>query len=178
MGPGYLGCMRTRPAAALSVAGVLAAGLVAAVVNAQALTSSGERGNALLASTELAIANTPTNESPTTLPTAGTTTVQAADAGYITFGTDNDQLQLVAATPSAGWSITAIAATGTTSVTVDFTSAASTLRVTATLLSGEVSATITTDTSQATTSTSLVTPPPTNDDGHKSDDHKSDDHDD
>lgn len=177
--------MRTRPAAALSVAGVLAAGLVAAVVNAQALGSPGASGNALLASTELAIANPPTDELPTTLPAAGPTIVQAADAGYLTFDAENNQLQLVAATSAAGWSITAIAATGATSVTVNFTSAASTLRVTATLVDGVVTATITANAGQATTATTLVTPPPTNDDDHKKDDdhksdddHKKDDHDD
>jgi hypothetical protein len=113
---------------AISVAGVLAAGLVAAFVNTQVLGNNtsaapvlAEGGQQTLPADTRTVTTAPTVTTPTTLPAVTTPTAPAqptvnvvatqavytaAEAGSVTLDTAGDVLTIVAVVPTPGWIVT------------------------------------------------------------------------
>ncbi len=108
--------MRTKVAMALSLAGVLAAGTAAALVNTRVLNGGASGGVSAAAPAVLqapggaaaASATTPTAEVPATVGAASPTqaTYSIGESGTVTLDTAGDALTIVAVVPSAGWTVT------------------------------------------------------------------------
>ncbi len=123
--------MRTRSATVLSIGGVLAAGLVAALVNAQALASSGGRANTSLASIELG--------AESSVPASATTVFMVGTSGTLTLDDVNGVLDVVAIAPASGWSVSAMTSVDDGTVVVDFASVTTSVRATAVLRNSRIS---------------------------------------
>ncbi len=123
--------MRTRSATVLSIGGVLAAGLVAALVNAQALAGSGGRATTSLASIELG--------AQSSVPAAATTVFMVGASGTLTLDDANGTLDVVAIEPAGGWSVAALTSVDAGTVVVDFASATTSVRATAMLRDSRIS---------------------------------------
>ena len=107
--------MKARIATVLSLSGVLVAGSAAALVNNQVLQSA-QPGSASGSNVTLVL-GTPvparTEPAPTSSSAAPSSSVplsqpvmyQVGDAGVVTLDTAGDVLAVVAATPSAGWTV-------------------------------------------------------------------------
>jgi hypothetical protein len=143
--------MTTRRATVASVVGVLLAGLIAALVNTQALAGGGDRGDALLASPQPAPSSTvPAPAAAAVDSTAATTTVTATapvvalqtfaagPAGTVTLDAASGALVLVAVVPAEGWLVSGVMSDGTTQVVVTFTSMSQRLIATAQLGGGTI----------------------------------------
>lgn len=108
--------MKTKVAMAISLAGVLAAGTAAALVNTRVL--NGGSDSALSAEAPLAQQTTPgvvvspVSTPAVTVPAAGVVTSPSqatyaiGDSGTVTLDTASDVLTIAAVTPAAGWTVT------------------------------------------------------------------------
>ena len=147
--------MRTRYASVVSVGGVIAAGLVAALVNTQALAGAGGRAESSLAVTPLV----PASVSPGSDGMAREFSV--GKAGTITLGVANGALTVIAIAPQSGWSVSAMASSVDGSVFVDFVSADTQLQATATLSGSQITVSLAEFPQSIPTSTAAETPPST-----------------
>jgi len=147
--------MRTRYASVVSVGGVIAAGLVAALVNTQALAGAGGRAESSLAVTPLV----PASVSPGSDGMAREFSV--GKAGTITLGVANGALTVIAIAPQSGWSVSAMVSSVDGSVFVDFVSADTQLQATATLSGSQISISLAEFPQSIPTSTAAETPPST-----------------
>jgi len=106
--------MKTKLAIALSVAGVLGAGSVAALVNTQLLSASPDTDTALAApsvSTPATAASSTLADGTTTTSTLATgllTTFQVGEAGAVTVDLVDGRLVVPKAEPATGWALAAI----------------------------------------------------------------------
>ena len=188
--------MKRQLATVLSVAGVLAAGSAAALVNTRALSGSGNGGDAAAAAalgvpgsapTEVTAApssNTPTSSTPpvATSPVVTTRSVfTVGDAGVVTVDRAHDTLMLVSARPAGGWQLVKAEPTSSVEVEVVFRSSSIEVTFRADLLDGRVTTSVDArELSRGTTSTPSVAAPASgprsSDDGHESEpsDHESD----
>ncbi|MFZ4811794.1 MAG: hypothetical protein ACOYL9_10650, partial [Ilumatobacteraceae bacterium] len=125
--------MRNRPATVLAIAGVVAAGLVAGLVNAQALAGSDDRGATSLASLQLdASSSVPTTSSVPGVD-APPTVFAAGVAGTLTLDQVNGVLSVVAIAPAAGWSVSKVSSVDATTTLVEFVSAGTVVQARAVL---------------------------------------------
>jgi len=147
--------MRTPYASVVSVGGVIAAGLVAALVNTQALAGAGGRVDSSLAVTPLV----PASVSPGSDGMAQEFSV--GKAGTITLGVANGALTVIAIAPQSGWSVSAMASSVDGSVFVDFVSADIQLQATAMLSGSQISVSLAEFPHSVPTSTAAETPPST-----------------
>jgi hypothetical protein len=145
--------MKTKVAMAISLAGVLAAGTAAALVNTQVLNGGSSAAGLS--------ADSPQNQQtvpdgavtvPGTVPSSAALEPQGdpsptqavyavGDAGTVTLETANDVLTIVAATPSPGWFVTE-AEGGDSRVEVKFQSATTEIEFHANLLYGVVNTSV------------------------------------
>jgi hypothetical protein len=150
--------IKTKVAMAISIAGVLAAGSAAALVNTQVLSGTaspsfvsvpGTPESSLPApqATEVSVGTTP--------PTVGTTVQSPAPAalstqavysigasGTVTLDTAGDVLTIVAVTPADGWTVTKSEMHQPTSVEVKFQSGTTEVEFHANLLLGVVTTSV------------------------------------
>lgn len=138
--------MKTKVAMAISLAGVLAAGTAAALVNTRVL--DGGSGAAVLDAAQVqdtSAIGAGTNPADATVavntPAAPSSPTQASyavrDAGTVTLDTSNSSLSIVAVTPAAGWMVVQSESDGVNSE-VKFQSATSEVEFHANLLYGVV----------------------------------------
>lgn len=173
----------------LSLSGVLVAGTAAALVNASVLRPSSPAStpnNAARSVETISTGVTPNTLQPTSSP-ATQALYRVAEAGSVLVDTSGDVLSLVAVTPSPEWTVVSATTTGATAEVV-FQHEDHVRRFTASLISGVVSTSITSEeiappTTQRPSGGSGGTGPTTtssthddHDDDHK-DDHDSDDDD-
>ena len=106
--------MKTKLAIAVSVAGVLGAGSVAALANTQLLSASPDTDTALAApsvSTPATAASSTLADGTTTTSTVATgllTTFQVGEAGAVTVDLVDGRLVVPKAEPASGWALAAI----------------------------------------------------------------------
>ena len=109
-----VGTMKTKLAIAVSVAGVLGAGSVAALANTQILSTSPDTDTALAApsvSTPATTASSTLADGTTTTSTLATgllTTFQVGEAGAVTVDLVDGRLVVPKAEPASGWALAAI----------------------------------------------------------------------
>lgn len=161
--------MKTRIAMLISVAGVLAAGSAAALVNTQVLGGSASSPQAIdapaqsaattaasvpAATTPIPAATTPAATTPVTAAAASTQAVYSiGDAGAVTLDTANDVLTIVAVTPASGWVVSKSETDGATNAEVKFQSGSVEIEFRANLLFGVVTTSVeSNDTSVSSTS--------------------------
>lgn len=154
----------------ISVAGVLAAGSAAALVNTQVLGGSGSSPQAIdspaqsAGTTPVTAATTPLATTPAaTTPAATTPAAQApvstqavysiGDAGTVTLDTAGDVLAIVTTTPADGWIVTKAETDGASNAEVKFQSGTIEIEFRANLLFGVVTTSVeSNDTSASSTS--------------------------
>ena len=159
--------MRTRHATALSVAGVLAAGLVAALVNAQALAGPGGPVDRALGSTQLVGSSTSVASSDST--TINQRVFSVGEAGVVTLDHGLDTLSLLAVTPADGWSVSSVRSIGSDVIVIGFASSNSLLTAVASLRDSTINVTLATTaleghaetTTSSTIASKTIPPDPT-----------------
>lgn len=149
--------MTTRRATVLSVLGVIVAGLVAAVVNAEALAGGNGRHDGLLASPQPAPATVVPSSTLTVAPTEPATIATSAPAavlhafaagpaGTVTLDGSSGVLTLVAVVPSEGWLVSSVSSDGAGQVVVRFTSMGQDLVATGVLTDGVIAVQVVSET--------------------------------
>lgn len=151
--------MRARWTTVLSLGGVLFAGTAAALVNTQVLQSSGDNGGL---GSEISVAVAPPaatgagvdgggKVSAATLvpasvapavPVASQAMYQIGEAGAVTLDTAGDSLTVVAAVPSAGWSVLQVEQVDAYNIEVQLQSGSTLVEFRANLLFGVVSTSV------------------------------------
>jgi hypothetical protein len=158
--------MTTRRATVLSVLGVIVAGLVAALVNTQALAGGDRRGDGLLASPQPAPTATSTpaaatsSSAPDTTVTAPATirrAFAAGPAGTLTLDGSSGVLELVSVVPADGWLVSSVTSDGAGQVVVEFTTMGQDLVATGVLTGGVITMNVVSET-PGTGSTTPVDP--------------------
>ena len=107
----------------LAIVGVVAAGLVAGLVNAQALAGSDDRGATSLASLQLDASSAVPTTSSVPGVDAPPAVFAAGVAGTLTLNQVNGALGVVAIAPAAGWSVSKVSSVDATTTLVEFVSA-------------------------------------------------------
>src|ERR1041385_7087526 len=145
--------MKTKVAMAISLAGVLAAGTAAALVNTQVL-NGGTSGAAVLDAAQVkdtatTTGSTPSNATVSVEPPSHTgsslqPTYRVNNAGTVTLDTSNSALSIVAVTPAPGWTVEQAESDGV-NAEVKFQSDSAEVEFRANLLYGVVTTAVETD---------------------------------
>jgi acyl-CoA synthetase (AMP-forming)/AMP-acid ligase II len=149
--------MKTKVAMAISIAGVLAAGSAAALVNTQVLSGPSSpsfvsvadapqapltTSAAAVASTTPAVAAASGIESPAAVGSTTQAVYAIGASGTVTLDTAGDVLAIVAVTPGDGWTVTKSEMHQPTSVEVTFQSGSTEVDFHANLLLGVVTTSV------------------------------------